>query len=95
MLIDFLIGMGAINALPHYLFGRMKIGVLSLFGFNPRGNLFYAAFCMALSMGLFAYKYGFSSIGEHMWYAGELFVVWTYIIFWDLVNRYLRRDPVN
>lgn len=91
MLIDFLIGFGAVNALPHYLFGRMNTGVLSLFGFSAKGNLCYSAFCLVLSLGLFAYKYGFGSIGEHMIYAGVMFVVVSYLVSWDFVDRYLRK----
>lgn len=31
MLIEFLIGLFAVNALPRYLFGRMNVGVPSFF----------------------------------------------------------------
>ncbi|NOZ38838.1 MAG: hypothetical protein GXP24_01260 [Planctomycetes bacterium] len=93
MLIDFLIGFGAVNSLPHYLFGRMNIGVLSLFGHSAKGNLCYAAFCLLLSLGLFAYKYGFNSIGEHMMLVGVLCVVFAYLVLWSFVNRHLRKDP--
>ncbi|MEM7164972.1 MAG: hypothetical protein AAF581_05870, partial [Planctomycetota bacterium] len=66
MLVDFLIGLFAVNALPHYLFGRLDTGVLSLFGFSAKGNLLYAGFCLTLSIGLFAYKYGLGAPSEHM-----------------------------
>jgi len=93
MLIDFLIGFGAVNTLPHYLFGRMNIGVPGLFGYSAKGNLCYSAFCMVMSLGLFAYKYGFSSIGEHMMLVGVFWVVFAYLVLWDFINRYLRKDP--
>ena len=93
MLIDFLIGFGAVNTLPHYLFARMKIGVLSLFGFSPLGNYCYSAFCLVMSLGLFAYKYGFRVIGDHMMLVGVLWVVFAYLVLWDFMYRYLRKDP--
>ena len=92
MLIDFLIGFGAVNTLPHFLFGRLNIGILSLFGFSAKGNYCYAAFCLVMSLGLFAYKYGFSSIGEHMMFVGVLWVVFAYLVLWDFINRRLRKD---
>ncbi len=93
MLIDFLIGFGVVNTLPHYLFARMKIGVLSLFGFSPLGNYCYSAFCLVMSLGLFAYKYGFRVIGDHMMLVGVLWVVFAYLVLWDFMYRYLRKDP--
>lgn len=93
MLIDFLIGFGAVNALPHYLFGRLNIGVLSLFGYSAKGNIYYAALCLVMSLSLFAYKYGFSSFGEHMIFVGTLLIVFAYLVLWGFINRYLRKDP--
>ena len=92
MVIDFLIGLFAVNALPHYLFGRMNIQVLSLFGYSAKGNLCYAAFCLAVSVGLFTYQHGLQTIGERPTLVGVLFVVICYMALWDLVNRFLRKD---
>ena len=92
MVIDFLIGFLAVNSLPHYLFGRMKIGVLSLFGYSSIGNLCYSFLCLGIAAGLFAYKYGFGTLPEHMFLCGVLSVVFSYMLVWDLVNRYLRQD---
>jgi len=92
MLIDFLIGFFAVNALPHYLFGRMKIGILSLFGYSSIGNLGYSCLCLITSVGLFSYKYGLSSLSEHMILCGALFVVVCYMLVWDVVCHFLRHD---
>ena len=92
MFVDFLIGFFAVNALPHYLFGRMNVGVLSLFGFGALGNLCYSALCLVISLALFSSKYGLGSLGEHMLFVGGLTVVLVYLVSWDLVNRFLRRD---
>ncbi len=92
MLTDFLIGFFVVNALPHYLFGRMKVGVLSLFGYSPAGNLCYACLCLAAAGTLFSYKHGLGSLGEHMILCGALFVVICYVLIWDIICRFLRRD---
>jgi len=91
MLIDFLIGLFAVNALPHFLFGRLNLGVLSLFGYSAKANLCYSAFCLVLSLGLFAYQHGYSTMSDHMMLMGALFVVVSYLVLWGLVNRYLRK----
>jgi ABC-type uncharacterized transport system permease subunit len=97
MLIDFLIGMFLANALPHYLFGRLRVGVLGLFGYSPRGNLLYGLLCISVATALFGWKYGFSleSLKQHMMLMGTAFVVLSYLLGWDVVNRFLRNDVVS
>lgn len=90
MLIDFLIGVFAANALPHYVMGRLDARVLGLFGYSSRGNIAYAIFCSAISLGLFHFKYGLGSISEHMILLGVLFVVGSYFFGWPIIDRYLR-----
>lgn len=93
MLLDFLIGLFAANALPHYLFFRFDPGILGLFGYSARGNLAYAFFCLVISLGLFHFKYGLASLAEHGMLAGVLVVVFSYFVGWPVINRFLTRSP--
>ena len=94
MIVDFLIGLFLANAMPHYLFGRLQVGVLSLFGYTARANIAYGLLCFVAAAGLFGWKYGFSlaSLQQHMTLVGTAVVVVSYLLGWDVVNRFLRND---
>ncbi|MBK04494.1 MAG: hypothetical protein CL920_27645 [Deltaproteobacteria bacterium] len=89
MLLDFLIGLFGINALPHYLFGRLNVRILSLFGYSAKANYAYSALCFVLSLGLFSYKYGFSQWKQHTMYFGVLFVTLSFYVGWPFIDRFL------
>lgn len=92
MWVDFLIGFFAVNALPHYLFGRMNSGVLGLFGFGPRANVAYAIFCLSVSVCLFLTQHSVTDWRNHMTFLGALTIVVAYLLTWDFIDRFLRRS---
>jgi hypothetical protein len=64
-LLDFLIGFFLMNAMPHLLFGLLKIRFLSAFGFSPRGNVAYAFLNVAMALVLFHIQYDIQALMRH------------------------------
>jgi len=64
-IIDFLIGFTLMNAMPHLLFGLLKIRFFSAFGFSPQGNIAYAFLNIAIALALFHFQYGLSALMRH------------------------------
>lgn len=90
MLIDFLIGLFAANALPHFVMGRLDARVLSLFGYGARANVLYSLFCVIVAVSLFQYKYGLALLPQHGMLCGVLLIVLCYYFGWSLMTRFLR-----
>jgi hypothetical protein len=91
-IIDFLIGLTLVNALPHFALGVWKGRMLSAFGFGDKQNIAYGFLNTAISLGLFAYKYGFAAILENEMYLGGLFVVVAYYVVGPTLNRIWHRE---
>lgn len=64
-LLDFLIGFFLMNAMPHILFGLLKIRFFSAFGFSHQGNLGYGLFNVAFALVLFHIQYGIEALTSH------------------------------
>ena len=64
-LVDFLIGFFLMNAMPHSLFGLLKIRFLSAFGFSPHGNIGYGLLNIAVALVLFHFQYGIQELMNH------------------------------
>ena len=79
-IIDFIMGFGLANALPHFIFGITNTRFLGLFGFSPKGNILYAYFCAILSFALFIYQYGFEGFTNNMLYVGGFFILICYFV---------------
>lgn len=91
MFIDFLIGVFAANALPHFVMGQLDAGVLGLFGYSRRANVAYAGVCTLISLLLFHWKYGLENVFDHMLFVGISFVVVSYYVGWRIILRFLRK----
>jgi hypothetical protein len=63
--IDFLIGFFLMNAMPHILFGLLKIRFFSAFGFSPQGNIGYGLLNIVGALVLFHIQYGIQTFMEH------------------------------
>lgn len=63
--IDFLIGFFLMNAMPHTLFGLMRIRFLSIFGFGALANLGYGFVNIVIALILFHIQYGISTLASH------------------------------
>jgi hypothetical protein len=57
-IIDLLIGLTLMNAMPHFILGVWKGRMLSAFGFGDYKNMPYGVLNFALSLGLFVSRYG-------------------------------------
>jgi hypothetical protein len=63
--IDFLIGFFLMNAMPHILFGLLKIRFFSVFGFSPSGNMGYGFLNITVAFVLFHIQYGLETLMNH------------------------------
>lgn len=86
-IIDFIIGLTLMNAMPHFVLGIYKGRMLSLFGYTPRANLLYAAFNVLVAASLFLYQYGASHLWENGILLGACFTLFMYF----LTGRYFYR----
>lgn len=91
-IIDFLIGLTLVNALPHFALGVWKGRMLGAFGFGDKQNIAYGALNTVISLSLFAYKYGLAGIVENEMYLGGLFVVVAYYIVGPTLYKMWHRD---
>jgi hypothetical protein len=84
-IIDFLIGMTLMNAMPHFVLGTWKARMFSAFGFGNTKNILYGILNFLVSLGLFVYKYGAKNIFQQGMYAGALLLLIIYFLtgwFW-------------
>lgn len=79
-LIDFFIGFLLMNAMPHLLFGLIRIRFLSLFGFSDAGNLAYAFINVIAALTLFHIKYGIQQLFNHGIMLGVLTIFLIYLL---------------
>ena len=59
-LIDFIIGLTLMNAMPHFVLGTFQARMLS--GFGHRANIAYGLLNFAISLTLYIYKYPVSPL---------------------------------
>jgi hypothetical protein len=86
-LIDFIIGVTLMNALPHFVLGVWQQRMLSAFGFGDNANIAYGLLNFIISVGLFAYKYGIEGIMENGIYAGAS----TLLVIYFITSSFLRK----
>jgi len=90
-IIDFVIGLTLMNAMPHFVLGIWKGRMLSGFGVGNTKNIIYGFFNFGISMTLYLYKYGFASIGENGIVAGALFVLLSYFLTGKFFYQYFKK----
>lgn len=91
-IIDLLIGITLMNAMPHYILGVWKGKMLSGFGTGNLKNILWGLTNFFISIGLFIYKYGFDGLISNQVYLGALIVLVTFLFtswFW---YRYYNKD---
>ena len=79
-IVDFLIGMTLMNAVPHFFLGVWKARMFSAFGFGDLKNILYGLLNFAISLGLFLYKYGLEEVLKNGIYAGALLLLVIYFL---------------
>lgn len=91
-LIDFVIGLTLMNAMPHFVLGIWKGRMLSGFGVGDTKNILYGVLNFAMSMSLYAYKYGLASIAENGIFAGALFVLLMYFLTGKFFYKFYKKE---
>jgi hypothetical protein len=79
-MIDLLIGVTLMNAMPHYVLGVWKAKMLSGFGTGNLRNILWGLCNFAVSIGLFLYRYGFNGLVNNAIYLGACIVLVTFFI---------------
>ncbi len=79
-IIDFLIGMPLMNAMPHFVLGTWKGRMFSAFGFGDVKNILYGLLNFLISISLFVYKYGVEQLASNGLYAGALTILVIYFL---------------
>lgn len=79
MFIDFIIGLTLMNAMPHFILGVWKGRMFSAFGFGNKQNIAYSILNFMVSISLFHFKYGISTIAKNGIFLGAFFVLVIYL----------------
>jgi hypothetical protein len=74
-ILDFIIGLTLMNAMPHFVLGVWKGKMLSGFGTGNKRNILWALFNFVISVGLFIFKYGLKGFVGNTMYSGALLVL--------------------
>lgn len=85
-IIDLLIGVTLMNAMPHYVLGVWKAKMLSGFGTGNTKNIIWGLVNFVASVSLFIYQYGIKGLVENQIYLGALIVLVTFLLtswFWQ------------
>lgn len=78
--LDFLVGIALMNAMPHLIFGITKVRFLSPFGFTPAANIGYSAVNVLIAVVLFQLNRGFAVMIENGIFLGAVFILIVYFI---------------
>jgi len=92
-IIDLLIGLTLMNAMPHFILGTWKGKMLSGFGTGNKQNILWGLSNFIVSVSLFIYRYGLKGFIENQIYLGALIVLVTFFFtsrFW--VKHYSKKD---
>ncbi|BDS09458.1 hypothetical protein [Aureispira anguillae] len=84
-IIDFIIGLTLMNAMPHFVLGVWKGRMVSGLGIGNWQNIIYGLINFVVAMSLYAYQYGLGTIAQNGIVAGALFVLVIYFLtghFW-------------
>ncbi len=88
---DFLIGFFLMNAMPHILFGLLRIRFFSAFGFSPQGNIAYGFLNIVLALTVFHIHYGIGTLINHGFMIGAGVILLIYLVsgrfFYNLFSR--------
>lgn len=79
-ILDFLIGLTLMNAMPHFVLGTWKVRMFSAFGFGNTKNILYGILNFLASLALFGYKYGVEKLTQNGIYVGALVLLLIYFL---------------
>lgn len=78
--IDFLIGFFLMNAMPHLLFGLLRIRFFSALGFSAAGNLGYFVINVVVALVLFHIEHGIANLGSSGIFLGAGAMLFIYLV---------------
>lgn len=90
-LIDFIIGVLLVNAMPHFIFGITKTHFLGMFGYSSRGNILYAVVQFILSIVLYGVDHQYAELLENGYLVGGLLVMVLYFILGKPMLKYYQK----
>jgi hypothetical protein len=73
-------GFFLMNAMPHLLFGLIRLRFLSLFGFSARGNLLYALVNILIALSIYHVQYDISTLLDDGLMIGALAMLAIYAV---------------
>ncbi|MCF7826734.1 MAG: hypothetical protein K9M55_10440 [Candidatus Marinimicrobia bacterium] len=79
-ILDFLTGFLLMNAMPHLIFGIIRLRFLSLFGFSAVGNLLYALVNVVTAGAIYHYQYDITSMKQDGILVGALTMFGIFLI---------------
>ncbi|MDF3025920.1 MAG: hypothetical protein K0S23_227 [Fluviicola sp.] len=91
MILDFLIGVLIVNALPHFVLGITKTRFLGLFGYRPAANIWYAVVQFILALVLFHIRYGIKAILENGIFLGAACTCILFLIFGKSILKFYQK----
>ena len=96
-LIDFVIGVLLINAIPHLIFGLTKTHFLGMFGYSPKGNIIYAILQFVGCVMLIVFNYGYSELMKNGYLIGGITVFILYLVFGKFLIKFYgeQREDTN
>src|SRR5947207_7980324 len=89
-IIDLLIGLTLMNAMPHFVLGVWKGRMLSAFGFGDTKNILYGLLNFVISLTLFVSRYGTEQLFKNGIYVGAMLILVIYFLtgrFWYVLFR--------
>ncbi len=86
--IEFLIGGLVTNGLVHFIVGITKVKFLGLFGYSPKGNVWYGILQFLVAIGLILFHYSFQELIANGLLIGALSVFITFLIFGPFLVRF-------
>jgi len=84
-ILDLIIGITLMNAMPHFILGVWKGKMLSGFGTGNTQNILWGLSNFLVSISTFIFKYGWEGLLENQIYLGAAFIIVTFFFtsyFW-------------
>jgi len=91
MILDFLIGVLLMNALPHFVLGITKTRFLGMFGYKPIANIWYAVVQFVLALVLFHVQYGIETILGNGIFLGAACTCLLFLIFGKSILKFYQK----
>jgi hypothetical protein len=92
-IVDLLIGLTLMNAMPHFVLGVWKGRMLSAFGIGNGKNILYGLLQFAVSLTLFLAKYGLVGLFTNGIYLGAVCILSIYVLTGRFWYKFFQAQP--